>query len=87
MELLFSYGFSIQFPNTISKALTFPSTKVLNQEDSKFVEPFLQVVKKISFLHFKRYNLAIYEANFFETSTHYFNSPKQDPIVKSQKNK
>jgi hypothetical protein len=38
-------GFLIQFPNTIIKALTLRSAKILSQEDSKFIEPILQVVK------------------------------------------
>jgi hypothetical protein len=49
MRFLFFYGFSTQIPNTISKASTLHSTKVLNQEDSKFVEPILLVVKKTLF--------------------------------------
>jgi hypothetical protein len=43
-------------------------------------------VKKSSFLHFKRYNLAIYMVNFLKTFfTPYFNTPKQDPTIGSQK--
>jgi hypothetical protein len=45
----FFYGFSTQFPDTISKASTVRSAKVLRQEDSKFVERILQVVKKTFF--------------------------------------
>jgi hypothetical protein len=42
-------GFSIQFPNIISKASALCSTKVLSQEDSKFVDPILQGEKKALF--------------------------------------
>jgi hypothetical protein len=59
------------------------SAEVSTQEDSKFVELVLQGIEKSSNLHFKRYNLAIYVVETF--STHYFNSPKQDPMVESQK--
>jgi hypothetical protein len=41
----FFNGFPTQFPNIISKAPTLCSTKVLNQEDSKFVDPVLQSAK------------------------------------------
>jgi hypothetical protein len=49
LDFPFLYGFLIQFPNIISKALTFYGSKVLSQEDSKFVEPILHVVKKAPF--------------------------------------
>jgi hypothetical protein len=79
------YGFSTQFPNTISKDSTLCGTKVLIQENSKFADPIFTCCKKSSFLYFKRYNLAIYVVNFFRTfSTHYFNNPKQDPTVESE---
>jgi hypothetical protein len=82
----FYFFCSTQFPNTISKASNLCSAKVLSQEDSKFADPVFRGCKKSPFLHFKRYNLAIYVVNFFEkNSTHYFNSPKQDPTVESQK--
>jgi hypothetical protein len=70
MEFLFFNGFSTQFPNMISKALTLYSTKVSSQENSKFVEPILEVVNEKFFLHFKCYNFAIYVVNFFETFPH-----------------
>jgi hypothetical protein len=41
--------FSTQFPNTISKALSLCSIKVLSQEDSKFADHVLQGVKKALF--------------------------------------
>jgi hypothetical protein len=85
IELLFFYGFSTQFPKTISKASTLHSTKVLSQENSKLLKLF-GGCKKNSFLHFKRYNLAIYVVSSCETfSTNYFNSPKQDPVWKTKK--
>jgi hypothetical protein len=60
--------------------------KELSQEDSKFANPVLHGANKSFFLHFKRYNLAIYVVNFFESfSTCYFNNKKQDPTVESQK--
>jgi ABC-type long-subunit fatty acid transport system fused permease/ATPase subunit len=67
--------------------LSLCSAKVLSQEDSKFANPILQGVKKL-FLHFKRYNLAICVVNYFETfSIPYFNNPKQDCTIESQKTK
>jgi hypothetical protein len=45
-------------------------------------------VQKKLFLHFKCYNLAIYVISFYEIfSSHYFNSPRQDPTVRSQEKK
>jgi hypothetical protein len=65
------------------------SAKVLSQDDSKFAELVLQGEKKTAcktLLHFKRYNLAIYEGKFFETfSTYYFNGRKQNTMIESQK--
>jgi hypothetical protein len=64
------------------------SAKDLSQEDSKFARLVLQGQKKGTFLHFKRYNLAIYVVKFFEAfSSYYFNNPKQDPMVEFQKKK
>jgi hypothetical protein len=58
------------------------NAKVLSQEDSKFVDCVLQGDK------FKHHNLAIYVVNFLrKISTHYFNNPKQDPMIESPKNK
>jgi hypothetical protein len=45
----FFCGFSAQFPNTISKASSLYSEKVLSQEDSKFVDHVLHSVKKTLF--------------------------------------
>jgi hypothetical protein len=41
--------FSTQFPYTILETSTLCSTKVLSQEDSKFVDPILQGTKNIIF--------------------------------------
>jgi hypothetical protein len=49
MDYIFFNGFSTQFPNTISKASTLRSAKVLSQEDSKFVEHIFQVVRETLF--------------------------------------
>jgi hypothetical protein len=82
----FLYGSSIQFLNIISKASSLCSTKALSQEHSKFVDHVFHGVKETLFPHFNRYNLVMYVINFFETlCTHYFYSPKQDPMVESQK--
>jgi hypothetical protein len=86
LRFYFLCGYSTQFPNTISKASSMCSAKILSQKDLKFADPILHVVKKALFLHFKHYDLTIYVVNFFETfSTPYFNSPKQYPMVESQK--
>jgi hypothetical protein len=86
LDFYFFCKFSTQFPNKISKASTLYSAKVLSQEHSKYYDLGLDGIKKNSILHCKRYNLAIYVINFFETFfTHYFNSPKQDPTIESQK--
>jgi hypothetical protein len=54
--------------------------KVLSQEDSKFVDPILQNVRKSSFFHLKHYDLVTYVTNLFEkNSTRYIISLKQDP--------
>jgi hypothetical protein len=42
-------GFSTQFPNTISKASSLCSAKVLSQEDSKFADLVLQRIKEVLF--------------------------------------
>jgi hypothetical protein len=47
--------------------------KVLSQEDSKFVGLVLQGEKRKHF------------SSFHTFSTYYFNGPKQDPMVESQK--
>jgi hypothetical protein len=61
------------------------SEKVSSQEDSKFAQLVLQGEKN-TFLCFKCYNFAIYVVKYFEIfSTCYFNCPKQDPMVESQK--
>jgi hypothetical protein len=88
LDSYFFAEFSTLFPSIISKASSLCSTNFLSQEDSKVVDPILHGIKKILFLHFKRYNLAIHVVNFFETfSTYNFNSPKQDPTVESKKDK
>jgi hypothetical protein len=46
---IFLCGYSTQFPNTISKASSLYSAKVLSQEDSKFADPVLCGVKKALF--------------------------------------
>jgi hypothetical protein len=47
--LFIFYGFSTQFPNTISKALSLCCTKVLIEEDSMFANHALHGVKKTLF--------------------------------------
>jgi hypothetical protein len=49
LKFLFLYRFSTQFPNTISKASTLRSEKILSQENSKFVNCILHVVKNAIF--------------------------------------
>jgi hypothetical protein len=49
MDFYIFYAFSTKSPNTISKALSLCGTKVLSQEDSKFVDHVLQCVKKALF--------------------------------------
>jgi hypothetical protein len=50
LDFYFFRGFSTQFPNTISKASSIYSAKVLSQEDSKFVDRVLQGAKNALFL-------------------------------------
>jgi hypothetical protein len=48
--------------------------------NSKYGDPVLATCQKNSFLHFKCYNLAIYEVkNFQKNSTYSFSNLKQDP--------
>jgi hypothetical protein len=63
------------------------SNEKFNQENSKFAYPIWQDAKKNSFLHFKCFNLAIYEVNIFEKFSTCSTNLKQDPIVQSPKNK
>jgi hypothetical protein len=49
LDFYFFCGFSTQFSNTISKASTLRSAKVLNQEHSKFADLVLHGVKKTLF--------------------------------------
>jgi hypothetical protein len=66
-----------------------PQLCVVQNFWAKMIQSLLNLfckVKNNTILHLKRYNLAIYVVKIFETfSTYYFNGPKQDPTVESQK--
>jgi hypothetical protein len=67
------------------KNSTLSNEKNLTKENQSLLILILQGAKKNSFLYLKCYNLVIYVVSFFEkNSTHYFNSPRQDPMVGSQ---
>jgi hypothetical protein len=88
--LLFPFffcGFSTQFTTIISK-----NSKLSNEKKKlrEFIVSWSCLARciKNSFLHFKCYNLAIYEVKYFENFSKYsFSNLKQDSTVQSSQRK